>query len=165
MDSIKLIDTAWPALELELALGLTESQTTISQFTTEAHQININKYQSKSSFNILTTLKSVFTHKDPEYDEVKDLFTIKTKIHAIIKLQMPTKLENKHEKYKKSISKKIKGPDKSNGNNDIIKMENSIPKFCKSGCGLCGIVQQGNRKISAKRMWFAHVTWILQSRH
>ncbi|CAG8808155.1 16435_t:CDS:2, partial [Gigaspora rosea] len=41
------------------------------------------------------------------------------------------------------------------GNNDIIKMENNIPNFCKSGCGLCGIVQQGNRKISAKRMWFA----------
>ncbi|CAG8761357.1 5808_t:CDS:2, partial [Gigaspora rosea] len=69
--------------------------------------------------------------KDPEYDEVKNLFAIKTKIHAIIKLQMLTKLENKHEKYKKSIAK---GPDKSwnnNLNNDIIKMENNIPKFCK----------------------------------
>ncbi|CAG8749033.1 10067_t:CDS:2, partial [Gigaspora margarita] len=185
---------------------LTESQTTISQFTTETHQININKNQSKSSFNILTTLKNVFTRKpsikdpskkstkilqtqlirlrekDPEYDEVKDLFAIKTKIHAIIKLQMPTKLENKHEKYKKSIAKKIKGQDKNvdyvthkmfhgtkrwincdllmineSGNNDIIKMENNIPKFCKSGCGLCGIVQQGNRKIE---MWFAQQSGI-----
>ncbi|KAF0499724.1 hypothetical protein F8M41_020435 [Gigaspora margarita] len=177
------------------ATELTESQTTISQFTAETHQININKNQSKSSFNVFTTLKSVSTHKhsvqdpsckttkilqtqlirlkdaDPEYDVIKNLFAIKTKIHAIIKLQMPTKYENKHERYKISMAKRMAGPDKSvdkithrmfhgtkrwtncdllmineSGNNDIIKMENNIPKFCQSGCGLCGILQQGNGK-------------------
>ncbi|RIB25237.1 hypothetical protein C2G38_2031235 [Gigaspora rosea] len=103
------------------ATELIESQTTKSQFTAGTHQININKNQSKSSFNFITKLKSVSTHKpsvqdpsskttkilqtqlirlrdtDPEYDVIKNLFAIETKIHAIIKLQMPTKLENKHE--------------------------------------------------------------------
>ncbi|CAG8645883.1 13769_t:CDS:1, partial [Dentiscutata heterogama] len=61
------------------ATELTESQTTISQFTTETHLIGINKNQSKSSFNFLTTLKSVFTRKpsiqDPSNKSTKILQT------------------------------------------------------------------------------------------
>ncbi|CAG8644333.1 18321_t:CDS:2, partial [Gigaspora margarita] len=154
-------------------------------------------HQKSSSFAFLSTFKSIFINKpsktsstitqtqltllnrtDPEYEMIKNLFAITPKIHGIVKLKMPTKLENKHEKYKKFlVNYSVRKPNTVtykmfhgtkrwplcdllmfNDQGVDIKKENENPSYCQNHCGLCGILQQGNRKKcskSSKKMWFA----------
>ncbi|CAG8531986.1 17006_t:CDS:2, partial [Gigaspora rosea] len=133
---------------------------------------------SKTSSTITQTQLTLLSRTDPEYEIIKNLFAITPKIHVIVKLKMPTKLENKHEKYKRFLvkysarnintvtykmfhgTKRWRSCDllMFNDQGVDIKKENETPRYCQNQCGLCGILQQGNRKKcsrSRKKMWFA----------
>ncbi|CAG8718760.1 22766_t:CDS:1, partial [Dentiscutata erythropus] len=129
-------------------------------------------HSQPSSLTFLSTFKSIFTHNssktsseitqtqltllsktDPEYEMIKSLFGLTPKIHGIVKLKMPTKLENKHEKYKRSLINRSRNADAVtykmfhgtkrllrcdllifNDQGVDIKKENENPSYCKYGC-------------------------------
>ncbi|CAG8627526.1 uncharacterized protein OCT59_025464 [Rhizophagus irregularis] len=131
---------------------------------------------------------------DPKYISIKSSFVgrplSQSKILGIFELRMPTKLEERHEAYKKSLSKKTKknikdithrmfhgttsncSPERfieelifnKEKDEEIVSEYHVERKFCEKDCGLCGIVQQGNRTKYTKtkclfkknRMWFAN---------
>jgi len=118
----------------------------------------------------LTTLSS----KDKEYIEVQKFFHVglpNKKIHGIVRLQMPTKLVETHEQFKKQVAQKHNLSESKvchrmfHGTKTamICKpqhfVNNKCALFCKFGCGVCGIIQEGNRKKYShytQRMWFAN---------
>ncbi|RIA83354.1 hypothetical protein C1645_809261 [Glomus cerebriforme] len=162
---------------------------------------NISNYSLNSSSNpsskptkIYKTQMIPLNSTDPNYELVKSLFKgrplSQSKILAIFELHMPTKLEKRHEAYKKSLSKRtgqsiqsithrmfhgttsncsperfveelnyIQEKDAEEGKECYIER-----KFCEKDCGLCGIIQQGNKTkytrtksfFKKNRMWFAN---------
>ncbi|CAG8694332.1 5305_t:CDS:2 [Dentiscutata erythropus] len=125
------------------------------------------KYTGKT---IMTVLKS----SDEDYKKVKKMFQVglpKSTILGIFQLQMPTRLVDDHETYKVKIADSIKTTNdrvthkmfhgtKHTDNCDpqrFIKTRNA--RFCKSGCGFCGIAQAGNQSKFSNyngKMWFAN---------
>ncbi|CAJ0761644.1 24819_t:CDS:2 [Entrophospora sp. SA101] len=91
------------------------------------------------------------------------------KILTILRLQMPSRLVEAHEKHKKQIAK--------NGNRNLESVTHkmfhgtrvccnvvrygglAVWDFCKANCGVCGIATNGNSRKFSKhqgRMWFAN---------
>jgi hypothetical protein len=142
----------------------------------------IRRDPTKNFFN--TSQKPTKIHKtemtllnptDPKYISIKSSFKgrplSQSKIHGIFELRMPTKLEERHEAYKKSLSKRTKksikdvthrmfhgtisncSPERfieeliynQEKDEEIVKEYHVERKFCEKDCGLCGIIQQGNR--------------------
>ncbi|CAG8490260.1 8284_t:CDS:2 [Funneliformis caledonium] len=126
---------------------------------------------------------------DPNYILVKSLFKGRplslSKVLGIFELHMPTKLERLHEAYKRKLSKKTgENIEKlthrmfhgttSNltcsfidewNNCNIESAGGHIERtFCEKYCGLCGIIQHGNKTkytrtkslFKRNRMWFAN---------
>ncbi|CAG8514632.1 9047_t:CDS:2 [Diversispora eburnea] len=73
--------------------------------------ISKNHFSKKSlSSKISETHMIQLKNSDPEYLSIKESFIFNNyqpNIQAILKLQMPTKLEKAHEKYKKKLAKKL----------------------------------------------------------
>ncbi|CAG8822798.1 26569_t:CDS:1, partial [Racocetra persica] len=111
-----------------------------------------------------TTQMTILCEQDQDYVIVKKMFFAdipRAEIKGIIRLDMPTKLVKAHEKYKKRIAKKtgikieyithsmFHGTTSSfECNPDRFLQGNS--EFCKKGCGVCGIIRQGNKKKYSK---------------
>ncbi|CAJ0842258.1 9302_t:CDS:2 [Entrophospora sp. SA101] len=134
------------------------------------------------------TRLTILSINDPDYIKFRNILISeipKSNVKGVIKIDMPTKLLKNHEKYKKNISKKTGlplekithqvfhgtttrfgcNPERFLVNHNFYN-ENYDCKFCKKGCGMCGILQYGNKKQlskHSKKMWFAHST--LVSRH
>jgi len=99
---------------------------------------------------------------DPNYISVRSLFKgrplSQSKILGIFELRMPTKLEKLHEAYKRKLSKQT-GQTIENITyrmfHGTTSNFNCYPqrfidggeetRFCEKDCGLCGIVQHGNK--------------------
>ncbi|CAG8505283.1 16023_t:CDS:2 [Acaulospora colombiana] len=151
-------------------------QFTVSPSTSTKKSIFSRKPQSQK---ILTTQMIQLDESDPDYISIKEGFGInlnstRANILAIMKLQMPTKLEKAHEKYKKKMTKKL-GMDaeefthkmhhgtKSSAGCDLRRFIMNFeagesgfgnveydPTFCKENCGVCGIAQCGNKRKYAR---------------
>ncbi|CAI2176156.1 18171_t:CDS:2 [Funneliformis geosporum] len=126
---------------------------------------------------------------DPNYIKVKSSFKGRqlssSKVLGIFELHMPTKLEQLHEAYKRKLSKQTgENIEKvthgmfhgttSNMDCSFIGQWNNYKEngkgghiertFCENYCGLCGIIQHGNKTkytrtkslFKRKRMWFAN---------
>ncbi|GBB93658.1 hypothetical protein RclHR1_22070001 [Rhizophagus clarus] len=134
---------------------------------------------SDNNLSILTkTQMTLLKKSDVDYITVKKMFYSEIPrgiIKGIIRLDMPTKLIKVHEKYKFKVAK-LSGknvddvtysmfhgtttsidcnPDRFLDKNYL----SSDKLFCKKGCGMCGIIQNGNRKKFSKhnkKMWFAN---------
>lgn len=127
-------------------------------------------------------LKEKFQHERP----LKN-----SDVRYILKLEMPSKLTKSHERYKKMIArlnnlsvdevtrnvfhgtftgyKPVCDPNKFfsniNNNKEEEEKEEEIVNYelCESGCGMCGIIRQGNKTkcskhkslFSNRKMWFA----------
>jgi len=132
------------------------------------------KKKSKVVKNIRKTKLKTLSSKDKEYIEIQQSFQVglpSKKILGVIRLQMPTKLVETHEQFKKDLAQ-------TNGLSEsqichrmfhgtktafICKpqhfINNKCALFCKIGCGVCGIVQEGNKSKYSRynqRMWFAN---------
>lgn len=136
------------------------------------------KKNSKSIKTIKTTRRTklkTLSPKDEEYIEIKKLFQVglpNKNILGIIRLQMPTRLIKAHEQFKKELSQNNNNVSESvichrmfHGTKTafICKpqhfINNKCALFCKIGCGVCGIVQEGNKTKYSRynqRMWFAN---------
>ncbi|RIA89851.1 hypothetical protein C1645_824177 [Glomus cerebriforme] len=130
--------------------------------------------KSEESKSIRKTKLLTLSSKDKEYIEIQEFFRIglpNKKILGIIRLQMPTKLVEAHEKYKKDVAlsnnlsesqichRMFHGTKTSFICKPQHFINNKCALFCKIGCGVCGIAQEGNRtKYShyTQRMWFAN---------
>jgi hypothetical protein len=118
------------------------------------------KRKSKTIKTIRRSKLKTLSSDDDEYVEVKKFFQAglpNKQILGIIRLQMPTKLVKAHEQFKKELAQ----------NNDLSESQichkmfhgtktafickpqnfvnNKCALFCKIGCGVCGIIQEGNR--------------------
>ncbi|GES93469.1 hypothetical protein GLOIN_2v1684586 [Rhizophagus clarus] len=149
---------------------------------------------SQKPTKIYKTEMILLNPTDPKYISIKSSFKgrplSQSKILGIFELRMPTKLEERHETYKKSLSKITKksikevthqmfhgttsncSPERfieeliynQEKDEEIVKEYHVERKFCGKDCGLCGIIQQGNRTKYTKtkslfrknRMWFAN---------
>ncbi|GBB91988.1 hypothetical protein RclHR1_19490005 [Rhizophagus clarus] len=130
------------------------------------------KKNSKSKTIRKTKLKTL-SSKDEEYKKIKEFFQAglpnKT-ILGIIRLQMPTKLVKTHEQYKKELAQTNNLSESQichrmfHGTKTAFLckpqhfVNNKCALFCKIRCGVCGIVQEGNRAKYSRynqRMWFA----------
>ncbi|CAG8535490.1 10853_t:CDS:2 [Acaulospora colombiana] len=101
---------------------------------------------------------------DPDYIAVQQRFLAgipNAKIQAILRMNMPRRLVDAHENYKNQTRQIVHqmfhgtrvacNPEKYYDNNAEL-------TFCATGCGLCGISQNGNLCSVSKhsgRMWFA----------
>ncbi|GBB85306.1 hypothetical protein RclHR1_11870007 [Rhizophagus clarus] len=149
---------------------------------------------SQKPTKIHKTEMILLNETDPNYTLVKSLFKgrplSQSKILGIFELHMPTKLEKRHEAYKKSLSKRTGksieeithrmfhgtisncSPERfveelnysqENEEEEVKESFHVERKFCEKNCGLCGIVQQGNKTkytrtkslFKKNRMWFA----------
>ncbi|CAI2162652.1 6945_t:CDS:2 [Funneliformis geosporum] len=147
-------------------------------------QYNKSSVMSDSYKNILpplvNTQLTLLKRHDPDYITVKNMFYSEIPraiIKAIIRLDMPTKLVKDHEKYKSKIAKLYEKKSVDDvtfstfhgtttlfdcdpgrfADSNYCSLENKV--FCKKGCGMCGIIQHGNRKKFSKhgkKMWFAY---------
>ncbi|CAG8578949.1 28080_t:CDS:2, partial [Racocetra persica] len=116
---------------------------------------------------IKETEMTVLSIYNLEYLSVKEYFhqgLPNRTILGILKLKMPAELVKAHETYKSQNflnrthrmfhgTKSLCDPQRF--------IENPQAKFCKKGCGVCGIAQEGNRIIYSKyynhrKMWFAN---------
>ncbi|CAB4398390.1 unnamed protein product [Rhizophagus irregularis] len=134
---------------------------------------------SESNFPLLTRTQMILLKKsDNDYITVKKMFYSEIPrgvIKGIIRLDMPSKLIKLHEKYKNKVAKlagknvddvtysMFHGTTTSTGCDPDRFLERNYPlsekSFCKKGCGMCGIIQNGNRKKFSKhnkKMWFAN---------
>ncbi|CAG8773972.1 15004_t:CDS:2, partial [Cetraspora pellucida] len=109
-----------------------------------------------------------------DYENVKKMFQVglpKNNVLGIFQLQMPIKLLNDHEAYKKKIAnntnrskdgithKMFHGTKHADNCDPQRFINNRKAKFCKSGCGFCGIAQEGNQSKFSNyngKMWFAN---------
>ncbi|RHZ44699.1 hypothetical protein Glove_712g41 [Diversispora epigaea] len=111
------------------------------------------------------TIMSNLNSDDPQYIEIEKLFHSglpNQNIFAIIHLQMPTKKVEIHEEYKKTFNinstHRMFHGTKNACNPELLVTQENDYSFCKSGCGMCGIIQNGNQKKLSKHssyMWFA----------
>nr|CAG8583039.1 12486_t:CDS:2 [Entrophospora candida]CAG8592021.1 12781_t:CDS:2 [Entrophospora candida] len=123
---------------------------------------------NKSKKTIVIPLKM----NDHDYMVTQQHFRVglpAAKILTILRLQMPSRLVEAHEKYKKQIAK--------NGNRNLESVTHkmfhgtrvccnvvrygglAVWDFCKANCGVCGIATNGNSRKFSKhqgRMWFAN---------
>ncbi|CAG8527727.1 16511_t:CDS:2, partial [Racocetra persica] len=113
---------------------------------------------------IYKTEKKLLEQTDPEYLDVLNSFRVGLPgniILGIFKLNFPINLVIAHEQYKKNNqtmanirgfhgTKSVCGPKRF--------ISNPKAAFCKSGCGACGIAQNGNKiKFSGDGLlWFAN---------
>ncbi|CAG8600342.1 8270_t:CDS:2, partial [Racocetra persica] len=130
--------------------------------------------KKEKNLNIERTIITELKAEDEDYEKVKTMFQVglpKNNILGIFQLQMPTKLLNNHEAYKNQIANSAKTskdrvthkmfhgtkhPDSCDPQRFI---NNRKAKFCKSGCGFCGIAQEGNQSKFSNyngKMWFAN---------
>ncbi|CAB4432834.1 unnamed protein product [Rhizophagus irregularis] len=156
---------------------------------------NKSSSPSQKPIKIQKTEMILLNQNDPNYISVKSSFKgrplSQSKILGIFELRMPTKLEKRHEAYKKNLSKRTGKSIKEithrmfhgttsyctperfveelsysqeNEEEEIKERFHVERKFCEKDCGLCGIVQQGNKTKYTKtkslfkknRMWFAN---------
>ncbi|CAG8521928.1 11220_t:CDS:2 [Cetraspora pellucida] len=135
---------------------------------------SIKSKKKEKISNIEKTIITELKVGDKDYENIKKMFQVglpKNNILGIFQLQMPIKLLNDHEAYKNKIA------DNTNRSKDGIThkmfhgtkhadncdprrfINNRKPKFCKSGCGFCGIAQEGNQSKFSNyngKMWFAN---------
>ncbi|CAG8459511.1 6219_t:CDS:1 [Cetraspora pellucida] len=110
------------------------------------------------------TQMTVLCEQDQDYIIVKRMFFTdipRAEIKGIIRLDMPTKLVKAHDKYKQRIAKKtglkieyithamFHGTTSSFDCNPERFLQGN-GELCKKGCGVCGIVRQGNKKKFSK---------------
>ncbi|CAG8669010.1 9616_t:CDS:2 [Funneliformis mosseae] len=156
------------------------SSTRTSQYSATRNKSSIISDSYKNTLPLVKSQLTLLKIYDPDYITVKNMFYSEIPraiIKAIIRLDMPTKLVKDHEKYKSKFAK-------LHGNKSVdditfsmfhgtttlfdcdprrfadpnyCSLDNKV--FCKKGCGMCGIIQHGNRKKFSKhgkKMWFAH---------
>ncbi|CAG8580757.1 26949_t:CDS:2 [Dentiscutata erythropus] len=119
-------------------------------------QVFSNSVIKKTEMKLLKT-------GDPEYKDALQSFCLglpNNTILGIFKLNMPTHLVKAHDDYKVKYSypnvrafhgtKCVCGPQRF--------VSNPKAEFCKSGCGACGIAQDGNKiRFSGDgKLWFAN---------
>lgn len=90
------------------------------------------------------------------------------KVQAIFRLQMPKNLVDAHQNLKKQIAQQQNLPlnkvthkmfHGTKSNCDPLQFLNRLSPLCSNGCGLCGIVTQGNNTAYSRnsgQMWFAN---------
>jgi hypothetical protein len=90
------------------------------------------------------------------------------KVQAIFRLQMPKNLVEAHQNLKKQIATQNNLPlnrvthkmfHGTKSNCDPLQFLNRLSPLCSNGCGLCGIVTQGNNTAYSRyngQMWFAN---------
>ncbi|KAF0526846.1 hypothetical protein F8M41_013964 [Gigaspora margarita] len=112
---------------------------------------------------IIKTKMTLLTANDSEYINIQQFFRTGLPYNTILgifKLNMPIHLVIAHKNYRASHfsmtslrafhgTKSICSPKRF--------ISNPKAKFCKSGCGVCGIAQNGNKKkfSSDKKLWFS----------
>jgi len=151
----------------------TETETENCYLKKKEKKIKALKNSQEAKMIKKTKLKTL-SSKDKEYIQVQRHFHVglpNKKIHGIVRLQMPTKLIEAHEQYKKQVAQKNNLSESKichrmfHGTKTamICKpqhfVNNKCALFCKFGCGVCGIIQEGNRKKYShytQRMWFAN---------
>nr|CAG8594609.1 13531_t:CDS:2 [Entrophospora candida] len=103
-----------------------------------------------------------------EYKGLKEKFQYErplknSGVRYILKLEMPSKLTKSHERYKKIVARL------NNLSVDEVTRSafhgtfSAYNPLCESGCGMCGIIRQGNKTkcskhkslFSSRKMWFA----------
>ncbi|CAG8597978.1 17999_t:CDS:2 [Rhizophagus irregularis] len=136
------------------------------------------KKKSSKSIKTIKTIRrtklKTLSPKDEEYIEIKKLFQAglpNKNILGIIRLQMPTRLIKAHEQFKRELAQNNITSESQichrmfHGTKTafICKpqhfINNKCALFCKIGCGVCGIVQEGNKTKYSRynqRMWFAN---------
>ncbi|CAG8813535.1 38631_t:CDS:2, partial [Gigaspora margarita] len=109
---------------------------------------------------IIKTKMTLLTANDSEYINIQQFFRTGLPYNTILgifKLNMPIHLVIAHKNYRASHfsmtslralhgTKSICSPKRF--------ISNPKAKFCKSGCGVCGIAQNGNKKKFSK-LWFS----------
>ncbi|CAG8739673.1 13361_t:CDS:2, partial [Gigaspora margarita] len=146
---------------------VTQAAVTVNQHFETVKPITIpstelTKVPSNSVINMteMTLLKA----NHSEYIDVQTFFRTglpNNIILGIFKLNMPTHLVKAHEDYRaKNLN--MKNVRVFHGTKHVCNPKRFIsdPKaeFCRSGCGVCGIAQNGNKITFArdKRLWFAN---------
>ncbi|CAG8455878.1 265_t:CDS:2, partial [Diversispora eburnea] len=158
------IETTPDNNEIETTPDNNEINTTPSinnGITRNNNEIKKDETAQRTTRTIMTNLNS----DDPQYIEIKELFRSglpNQDIMAIIHLQMPTKKVEVHEGYKRTFNvnstyRMFHGTKIACNPELLVSQENNY-SFCRSGCGMCGIIQNGNLKKHSKHsryMWFA----------
>ncbi|CAG8597318.1 11019_t:CDS:2 [Acaulospora morrowiae] len=138
-------------------------------------QASVPRSPSSRKKRSIKTQMIVLSEPSQEYIAIKQLFSNglpRSRILAIIRLQMPNKLVAAHENYKKEIALQCASPTQNNTYRmfhgtkvscDPQRFIDGNISFCKTGCGLCGIAQSGNQRRYSRfngRMWFANSSQI-----
>ncbi|RIA89907.1 hypothetical protein C1645_771205 [Glomus cerebriforme] len=152
--------------------SIRSSQYSVAQLTFNNKSIISENYLPPLTKTQMIVLKK----NDPDYITVKNMFYSEIPrgiIKGIIRLDMPFKLIKVHEKYKSKVAK-LSGKSVDDvtfsmfhGTTTLfgcdpyrfLEKDYTDKSFCKKGCGMCGIIQHGNRKKFSKhnkKMWFAH---------
>ncbi|CAG8677209.1 16120_t:CDS:1, partial [Racocetra fulgida] len=138
------------------SIGVSE----ISSFETSNSKIykteetpNTKTYKTRESSNtkIYKTKITVLSMDDSDYLSVKKFFLSGLPVHTvlgILKMDMPTKLVEAHEKYKRQnygmLTHRM-----FHGTRSLCDPQRFITnpqaEFCKYGCGVCGIMREGNK--------------------
>lgn len=109
--------------------------------------------ETNNDTKVQKTKMTTLTPDEPEYKEIEKLFHTglpNQTIMSIIHLQMPTGMVKKHEAYKdasKMTYRMFHGTKTGISCNPygLITQRNNY-SFCKSNCGMCGIIQNGMQK-------------------
>ncbi|CAJ0824134.1 7748_t:CDS:2 [Entrophospora sp. SA101] len=127
------------------------------------HITNINTLSE-----MLITQLILLSETSDEYKGLKEKFQYErplknSDVRYILKLEMPSKLTKSHKRYKKIIARL------NNLSVDEVTRSafhgtfTAYNPLCESGCGMCGIIRQGNKTkcskhkslFSSRKMWFA----------
>ncbi|CAG8597283.1 17446_t:CDS:2 [Rhizophagus irregularis] len=159
-----------------------------SSSDTSSSDTSANAIISTNKSKLAKTQLKVLPLHDNEFIQIQRYFLKglpHARIHTIIKLQMPTKLVEAHEQYKKTLLNNPSYGSNMTTNNLIssMKSNNNLDKhtntmfhgtkiscnpqrfingnsnFCLFSCGMCGIIQNGNQGKYSRfngRMWFAN---------
>ncbi|CAG8587852.1 14357_t:CDS:2 [Acaulospora morrowiae] len=122
------------------------------------------KRQYEEFYNARTRM-TILNPKDNEYVKVQQRFLRgipNARIQAIIRMNMPRRLVDAHERYKQAtkmtVNEMFHGTIVACNAERYYKDNNTEVNFCTVNCGLCGISQNGNLRNVSKhggRMWFA----------